>query len=47
VLSHLTEEETVQHITHAQHFLEMGEKLLRENPATSPEASGLVGHNEG
>ena len=33
VLSHLTEEETVQHITHAEQLLDVGEKLLREMPA--------------
>jgi len=43
VLSHLTEDETVQHITHTEHFLEMGEKLLRQNPDTSR----LVGQNGG
>ena len=39
VFSHLTGEETVQHITHAEHFLEMGEKLLRENPHASSSVS--------
>jgi uncharacterized protein (UPF0332 family) len=37
VVSHLTEEETAQHITHAEHLLEVGEKLLPENPDTSGE----------
>ncbi len=41
VVSHLTEDETGQHITHAEHLLEVAEKLLRENPDTSGS-----GHNE-
>lgn len=43
VVSHLTDEETLQHITHAEQLLEVGEKLLRANP----DSSGLVGQNEG
>ena len=35
VVSHLAEEETVQHITHAQQLLDVGANLLRENPDTS------------
>jgi uncharacterized protein (UPF0332 family) len=42
VVSHLTEEETLQHIAHAGDLLELGEKLLQGNPDTS----GLAGHDE-
>jgi uncharacterized protein (UPF0332 family) len=35
VVSHLTEEETVQHITHPEQLLDVGANLLRENPDTS------------
>ena len=35
VVSHLAEEETVQHITHAEQLLDVGANLLRENPDTS------------
>jgi uncharacterized protein (UPF0332 family) len=35
VVSHLTEEETKQHITHAEQILDAGWNVLRENPDTS------------
>jgi uncharacterized protein (UPF0332 family) len=35
VVSHLTEEEAVQHIAHAGDLLKLGEKLLQCNPDTS------------
>ena len=35
VVSRLTEEETVQHITHAEQILDAGWNVLRENPDPS------------
>jgi uncharacterized protein (UPF0332 family) len=35
VVSHLTEEETAQHITHAERILAAGWNVLRENPDAS------------
>lgn len=47
VISYLTEEEAVQHITHANDLLELGEKLLREDSSASEHTSGPVDDNKG
>jgi uncharacterized protein (UPF0332 family) len=47
VVSHLTEEETGEHITHAECFLKVGEELLRQNSNASGHNSGPEDHGEG